>query len=104
MRVSDSAAASSFSTPLQPVSKKLVKFNSTPNSAAMSKSQLLSTQYDIDRNTEKVSSNSSPSSSNQNIVLSSTYKKHKQQVDKDVGQFFKDNAGNSGILFFLLYL
>ena len=34
--ISDNAAASSFCTPFQPVSKKLVKFNSTPNYVAKS--------------------------------------------------------------------
>ena len=37
-----------FSTPFQPVSKKLVKFNSAPNSVAKSKLKLLSTGHDIE--------------------------------------------------------
>ena len=101
--ISNNTAASSSSTPFQPVSKKLMKFNSTPNSAARSKSKLHSTRHDIDLKTENVSSVSLPSTSNQNIVLSSTSKRQ-NQVNKEVGRLFEDNAPNNGILFFLLYL
>ena len=96
--ISDNAAASSFSTPFQSVSKKLVKFSSAPNFVAKSNLKLLSTGNDIDLNTENVSSVSLTSTSNQNIVLSPKSAKQKQ-VDKEVGRLFEDNAGNSGILF-----
>ena len=65
---------------------------------AKSKSKLFTTEHDINLNTENVSSVSLPSTSNQNIILSSTSTKQKQ-VDKDDGRLFEDNAGNSGILF-----
>ena len=65
---------------------------------AKSKSKLFTTEHDINLNTENVSSVSLPSTSNQNIILSSTSTKQKQ-VDKDDGRLFEDNAGNGGILF-----
>ena len=102
--ISNNAAENSFATSFQPVSKKLGKFNSTPNSTDKTKSKLLSTGHDIDLNTENISSISLPSISNPNIALSSTSTKL-IQVEKEVGRLFEDNADNSGgILFFLLYL
>lgn len=76
----------------------MVKLNSTPNSMAKSKLKLLSNGHDIDLNTENVSSVLLPSASNQNTVLSSTSTKQKQ-VDEEVDWLFRDNAGNSGIVF-----
>ena len=76
-----------------------MEFNINPNSGAKSKWKLLSTGHDIDLNTENVSLVSSPSTSNQNVALSSTSTKQKQ-VDKEFGQLLEDNAGNSGILFY----